>query len=72
MIELKKDTFINFLYTNWRGKYSFRKCKVICVLYGNTEYHKDNQFLLKGFDIEKQEERIYAIKDMSVIEETVL
>ena len=59
---------ITFLYKNWKGKTSYRECVVMGVFYGETEYHKGKQFLLKGFDLDKNEERIYAIKDMSEIE----
>jgi hypothetical protein len=61
---IQQGTKINFTYTNWRGETSKRRAIVLNLLYGSTEYHPEPQWLLKGFDLDKDAIRIYAIRDM--------
>lgn len=62
---LKEDSVIQFNYTNWEGKFASRICMFREFLFDSTEWHKEEQLLVKGFDLDKQAERIYAAKDMS-------
>jgi hypothetical protein len=32
--------------------------------YGHTEYHKEDQWLLKALDLDKNAERDFAVKDI--------
>lgn len=56
---------ITFDYTNWKGKKSSRSAIVEGFYFGNTEYHTDKQWLLKGYDLDKESERVYSMSDMS-------
>ncbi len=54
-----------FEYTNWKGETAVRRVKPIEIWYGKTEYHPQEQWLLKALDLEKGEERNFAVKDIS-------
>ncbi|AKO95006.1 hypothetical protein BEH_07510 [Priestia filamentosa] len=66
MLKLK-NTMIEFDYVNWRGEKSRRTAMVENVWYGSNEYHKEDQWLLEATDRDKQEIRLFAMKDMSNI-----
>lgn len=54
-----------FKYKNWKGITSERKIDIysINIYWGTVEWHKDKQWLLKAYDIDKQDYRHFAIKD---------
>jgi hypothetical protein len=56
---------IEFDYVNWKGVKSKRKVKVGDLYFGSNEYHTEPQFLLHCYDLEKNKDRMFAIKDMS-------
>lgn len=56
------------LYTNWKGKTEKRTIIPWTAFWGHTEFHKEDQFLLKCYDVDKKAERTYAMKDISKIE----
>ncbi|MDX5884961.1 hypothetical protein [Bacillus cereus group sp. BfR-BA-00999] len=39
------------------------------IYFGSTEYHKEPQWLMKAFDLVKNEERAFAMKDMSNVKD---
>jgi predicted DNA-binding transcriptional regulator YafY len=53
-----------FEYTNWEGKIATRKVLPIKVWYGKTKWHPTEQWLLQALDLEKNEERQFALKDI--------
>lgn len=55
---------ISFLYLNHRGKIGTRKVIYDGVRYGTSEWHKEPQWLLKGIDIDRNQIREFAMKDM--------
>lgn len=55
---------MRFRYTNWQGDIATRAARVIRLTYGSNEWHKQPQWLLEAFDIEKGEVRLFALKDM--------
>lgn len=63
-----KDKVVNFNYKNWRGVKSRRKVVVAGIQYGSNDYHKEEQFLLHCFDLEKREYRSFALKDITGLE----
>lgn len=56
---------IDFEYVNWKGEKGYRRALIKGFYYGNTEYHKENQWLLEAFDVDKKQDRVFAMKDMS-------
>lgn len=51
-------------YKNWRSETDIRYVEFIHVWIGNTEFHKEEQWLLKAIDLDRNVERDFAIKDV--------
>jgi hypothetical protein len=51
-------------YTNYHGVRSFRHVQIVRVYYGSTEYHPEKQWLMEAKDLNKNEMRTFAIKDI--------
>lgn len=58
------DKAVTVLYTNWRGETAERIIKPIEVYWGSTEWHSEEQWLLRVWDVERNAERCYAMKDI--------
>lgn len=56
-----------FDYVNWQGVPASRKAEVQSIHYGATEYHPEPQWLMSAWDLEKQANRVFAMKDMTNI-----
>ena len=48
-------------YTNWRGERRIRVIQPLSVSFGVTEHHSQPQWLLRAIDVEKGEERDFAM-----------
>ena len=55
---------IEIKYKNWKGKVSNRIITPIKLRYGESEFHKGNQWILKAWDINKSAVREFAINDI--------
>ena len=55
---------LQFEYKNWLCKVNKRKVIPYEVWYGITEFHKKEQWLLRAFDVNKNAERNFALKDI--------
>lgn len=55
---------IKVLYKNWRGEEGVRKIIPLQIYFGSTEFHPTEQWLLKVWDCEKDDYRIYAFMDI--------
>lgn len=56
---------VHIVYTNWKGETAERTIVPIELWYGATDYHPEEQWLLRALDIEKNDERNFAIKDIA-------
>lgn len=65
ILELTHSTIIEFDYVNWKSIKGKRVVKILGFYYGSSEYHKEPQWLLRAKDLDKGEERIFAMRDMS-------
>lgn len=63
------NIFIEFDYVNWKGVESHRKALMIRIFFGSTGYHKEPQWLMEARDLDKQEGRVFAMKDMSNVKD---
>lgn len=52
------------LYRNWKGKTKWRYISPQKYYFGSTEYHTQNQWLLKCLDHDKKATRTYAVTDI--------
>lgn len=54
---------IFFTYTNYRGETAVRHVQPIKLFWGNTEYHTEMQWILHGYDLNKDATRDFALRD---------
>lgn len=55
---------VKIIYTNWKNKTFERHIIPIEIRFGSTEWHSEDQWLLKAMDVDKNEERDFALKDI--------
>jgi hypothetical protein len=55
---------IEFKYCNWHGEVEWRNVIPEDIWFGSNEWHKTEQWLMKAFDLGKQSERDFALKDI--------
>ena len=55
---------IEIKYKNWKGKVGNRIITPIKLRYGESEFHKGNQWILKAWDVSKSAVREFAINDI--------
>jgi len=56
-----------FIYRNWRGeirKVHIDTTKPVRMWIGSTEHHTRTQWLMTAFDLDRGEERTYALADV--------
>jgi predicted DNA-binding transcriptional regulator YafY len=63
-LELSSSKQVKVIYTNWRGETAERTIEPIKIWFGSTDWHKEDQWLLRALDIDKQAERDFALKDI--------
>ncbi len=55
---------VHILYTNWKGETAERHVVPIELWFGSTEWHKEEQWLLRAKDLDKGAIRDFALKDV--------
>jgi len=55
---------VKIIYTNWKNETAERHIVPIEIWFGSTKWHNEKQWLLKGMDVDKNEERDFAMKDI--------
>lgn len=64
-MKIDNNKVLTLLYKNWKGNTDIRKVQPIGNLYwGQTEYHKEDQWLFDVWDLDKDAARTYAFKDI--------
>ena len=63
-MNFKKEQQVKILYTNWKGKTSYRNIIPKSIEFKSTEWHKEKQWILEAFDVDKQAERGFSLKDI--------
>jgi predicted DNA-binding transcriptional regulator YafY len=53
-----------FSYKNWRGEVEERTIRPIHVWFGESGFHRGEQWFLRGFDVDKKAMRDFALNDM--------
>ena len=62
MDEIFRDVeAIKMDYKNHRGEIKERHLQPLCIYWGKTEYYPDYQWIMKAYDLEKKEERDFAL-----------
>ncbi|MCK5605195.1 hypothetical protein KAR91_25110 [Candidatus Pacearchaeota archaeon] len=55
---------VSILYTNYRGETTVRQIVPKKLWFGGTDWHPEEQWLLDAYDLEKQADRSFAMKDI--------
>ena len=61
---MEKEKIVTMVYTNYKGKTAVRRIIPKNIVYGHTEWHPENQWLMDAYDIEKKADRTFAMKDI--------
>lgn len=64
MNEFSKDKMIQILYTNHRGETSVRQILPIEIVFISTEWHSNQQWLLRAYDFNRKAERRFALQNI--------
>lgn len=56
---------LKFIYTNYKGETSERHVSPLRLYEGSTQYHRDIQWLLQAMDLDKNENRNFAVRDIA-------
>lgn len=57
-------TNVSIYYKNYRGEIGWRKINPVSISYSSTEFHPEEQWILRAFDVEKDAIRDFAMKDI--------
>ena len=63
-MEENKNKNIKILYTNYRGETAIRDVIPIKIWFGSTDWHPEEGWLMDAYDIEKKNNRSFAMKDI--------
>lgn len=55
------DRAVSLIYTNWRGETAARMIVPGFIRYGANEWHREPQWLLLAFDVDKGADREFAL-----------
>ncbi len=66
-IQNKKS--VRVMYKNWNGEVSVRKIIPESLYFGSSEWHPENQWLLRAFDLDKEAYRDFALSEMKTCEQ---
>ena len=61
---MSDDTTVRILYTNYKGETGLRAITPVRIFFGSTDWHKEPQWLLDALDLDKGENRTFAMKDV--------
>ena len=62
--KIEVEKVVEILYTNWKGETGIRKIIPKKIWFGRTKWHPEDQWLLHAVDVEKNEMRDFAMKDI--------
>jgi predicted DNA-binding transcriptional regulator YafY len=51
-------------YTNWRGHRAERRIRPLDLRFGSSQWHLTDQWLLHALDVDKDEIREFAMRDI--------
>ena len=55
---------VKILYTNWKGKTGYRNIIPKKIEFKSTDWHKEKQWILDSYDLDKELDRGFALKDI--------
>jgi predicted DNA-binding transcriptional regulator YafY len=64
MTDLDEPRFVTIRYRNWRGEVADRRIMPHSIWFGSTQWHPESQWLLDALDLDRNEVRSFAMKDI--------
>lgn len=61
---MSNATHMNFIYKNHKGEVGERRVLPSLFYFGSTQWHPVSQWLLRGFDLDRNQMREFAFKDI--------
>ena len=61
---MENNKEVKILYTNWKGETSVRSIVPKELFFGSSEWHKEDQWLLRADDLDEKAKRTFALKDI--------
>jgi len=61
---MEEEKKIKIRYKNHRGETGIREIIPIEIVFDSSNYHKEKQWLLKAFALDRKEERMFALKEI--------
>lgn len=61
---MNEKEVVTIVYTNYKGKTAVRKIIPKSILFGHNEWHTEDQWLMVAYDLDKEADRTFAIKDI--------
>ena len=61
-MELNK--VVTIVYTNYKGNTGVRQIIPKEISFGHNEWHKEDQWLMTAYDLQKEADRTFALKDI--------
>lgn len=55
---------VSILYTNYRGETAVRRIVPKRIWFGKTDWHPEEQWIMDAFDLEKNADRGFAMRDI--------
>ena len=63
-ILIDSSKLVQIDYTNWEGVRSIRNIKPKFIYFGHTKLHKEDQWILKAYDVDKQDWRRFPLSNI--------
>ena len=63
--KMRSPKWVGFRYKNWKGEIGLRRVYPLKIWWGKTDWHPMEQWFLEAFDIDKQDTRSFALKDIT-------
>jgi predicted DNA-binding transcriptional regulator YafY len=67
-IAYKEEQVLTFAYKNHRGEMAERRVIPGMFYFGSTEWHPEEQWMLRAFDLDKERMRDFAFADIMPID----
>lgn len=61
---MNNNQIVTVLYTNYKGKTAVRKIVPKEIIFGHNEWHTEDQWLMVAYDLQKEADRTFALKDI--------
>lgn len=60
----KSDEVVEIDYVNWRGERAWRRILPIAIVFASSRWHPEKQWLMHARDLEKDVQRVFALRDV--------